>query len=248
MGPIVQVYKEARDAAAKTALQEGAYSATVKGVVKPIIKSLGDALEGSSANLKAANSKFRELSQPINQMEELQAIQQSATKNQPMDILGNQAMRPSTFNSALSADGKAELSRVLTPEQMSRLENIHQDLQRQSTMRSVRPAGSDTSANENANDVLNGIIDKIVSSGLNKIPLIGGAIGSARAGAVKQGLANAYSNPAEAHDAMVSALKALQKETIPAQVKRVALQSLLGASVGSLSPQDANTLMNGANK
>lgn len=241
LGPLVQVYRESRDAAQKAGIQDGAYAASVRGVVKPIISDLGDAIEEQSPNMQVAQQKFREMSAPISQMDELQRIRESATKNQPVDAMGNQALRPSAINNALSIDGKAELSKVLTKDQMDRLENLQKDLNRQSTMRSVRPSGSDTAANLK----LNAVIDDIISSKIDKIPFVGKSLKARAQAGVERGLTDAYSNPDEARKAMESALRALQKESIPANLKRVALRSLLGSSVGSLSVAQGKLIMGG---
>lgn len=174
-GPLVQVYREARDAAAKSAMQDGAYSSAVKGVVKPLIYQLGQALEAQSPNLATANAKFKDLSGPINQMEELQSIRDAATKNVNPDINGNQNLRPAPINSAMSPDGVAKLSRVLTPQQMKNLDNLQQDIARQGVMNTVSPVGSATAANAKANNDLNNTISGIIAKHLDSTPFVKGS-------------------------------------------------------------------------
>lgn len=60
-GPLIQTYKETRDALAKRGDAEGALAATVRGLVKPINRQLGDVLEAANKPLKLANEKWQAL-------------------------------------------------------------------------------------------------------------------------------------------------------------------------------------------
>ncbi len=165
-GPLVQIYKEARDAAEKTGLQEGAYSSSVRGIVKPIIGQLGDALESQSNNLSIANAKFRELSQPINQMQELQDFKNSVETTQT-DINGNKSLGPALVDKYLRKNGE-DMQKVLTPEQWKMIGGLHQDLQRSNLVNNpaYKASGAETASNLTKNDeIIKNALQDVITKG-----------------------------------------------------------------------------------
>lgn len=80
-GPMIQIYKETRDQLAKTAEQEGALASTVKGVVKPINKELGVALEAQNPALQRANAAHRLITRDVVRPLELSPVGKIAAVN-----------------------------------------------------------------------------------------------------------------------------------------------------------------------
>lgn len=240
-GPLVQVYKEQRDAANKTGMQEGAYGSAVKGVVKPVIRELGDALEGQSPNLKAANTAYKDMSAPIDQMDVLQNIKERIFKG-GMNNSGDQSMRLPALNNILSNEGRAELSKILTPDQMARLENLQADGMRESTLSSVRPSGSATAANLKADKLKNDAASSVLSYGIGKIPvlgsvfkLLGNHLQERGATAIDNALGKAYTDVPYAAKVLESGISS--PETISEQIKNNLSNSLKGSISGAI-PKD----------
>lgn len=148
MGPLIQVYREARDNAAAGVDAANAYSPAIKGVVQPIIDDLGAAMEGSSDNLKVANDAYKQMSEPINQMQLLQKLRDDiGTSNTDLSTQ-TRLMSQAKLAGRLKIKGD-EMQSTLTPDQMNVVTNIEKDANRSNAVNSplVRPAGSDTAAN-----------------------------------------------------------------------------------------------------
>lgn len=240
-GPLVQIYKEQRDAANKTGMQEGAYGSAVKGVVKPVIRELGDALEGQSPNLKAANTKFRDMSAPIDQMEALQGIKERVFKG-GINNAGDQAARLPALDGILSNEGRAELEKILTPEQMARLDNLQGDLKRQSTLLSNKPSGSDTASLLKADKLKSDVASSLFSGAMGRIPvlgtmfkLLGGHLEQRGSGAIDNALGRAYTDVPYAAQVLEAGMAS--PETITEQIKNNLSASAKGSGIGSL-PKD----------
>lgn len=245
-GPLVQIYKEQRDAANKTGMQDGAYGAAVKGVVKPVIRELGDALEGQSPNLAAANSKFRNMSGPIDQMEALQNIKERVFKG-GQNISGNQAPRLAALDSILSNEGRAELAKILTPEQMQRLDNLQGDLRRQSTLSSVKASGSDTASMLKADKMRKDVASSAASYFLGKIPIVGGLIKSLGGKIEMRGsdlldnaLGRAYTDVPYAAQVLEAGMKS--PDTIKGQIMNNLSASAKGSGMAAL-PKDLSSAL-----
>lgn len=218
------------------------YQRLAAGMTGDILESLDNQIERAAPGYREYMKKFSEMSRPIQQMEELQSIQQRIRAT-GQDAAGQSDMLLGRLNSILSPEGQQALNRVLTPEQMQRLYNLQADKSRQSIMNSVRPAGSNTAADIAASKRLDAVIGQLIAeNALGRIPLAGRLVRPLMRNAMEgegrkeivQALGEAYADPAEARAAMEAALRALQGEKVPVQMKRVALQSLLGSSIGSL--------------
>lgn len=145
-GGMTQLYRELRDKLAKTAELDGAYPAAVRGVLQPIVKDFGDALESQSPTLTQANQTFRQMSRPINQMQTMQDIGTRAAGNQP-DIQGLPAFEQNRFANALKMN--SEDIPNLTQEQQTALQNMNSDLTRSNMVNApfVKVNGSPTAYN-----------------------------------------------------------------------------------------------------
>lgn len=145
-GGMTQLYRELRDKLAKTAELDGAYPAAVRGVLSPIVKDFGNALESQSPTLAAANSQFRQMSQPINQMTTLQDISARAAGNQP-DISGLPVFEQNRFANAVKANVDDIPS--LTSGQQQAVQNMQDDLTRSNMVNApyVKVNGSPTAYN-----------------------------------------------------------------------------------------------------
>jgi hypothetical protein len=169
-GGLVQLYRELRDKSAKVAEMDGAYPSAVRGVVKPIVRELGNSLEGQSAPLKAANDKFRELSPEIEQMRLLQDIKQRASLTASPDVRTGQEFLSQPKLSGLLRDTTGEISETLTPEQIKQLQNVRLDAERSASLnaRNVRASGSDTAQNLNGGKVVKQFLSE---HAVGKLPL-----------------------------------------------------------------------------
>ncbi len=155
-GGLVQLYRELRDRSAKIAEIDGAYPSAVRGVVKPIVRDLGQSLESQSPSLKAANDVFRQLSPEIEQMQLLQDIKQRASLTASPDVRTGQEFLSQPKLSGLMRDATGEIAETLTPEQIKQLRNVQLDAERSASLnaRNVRASGSDTAANLNGGKVV----------------------------------------------------------------------------------------------
>lgn len=145
-GGMTQLYRELRDKLSKTAELDGAYPAAVRGVLQPIVRDFGSALESQSPTLTQANQTFRQMSQPINQMQTMQDIGTRAAGNQP-DIQGLPAFEQNRFANALKMN--SEEIPNLTQEQQVALQNMNSDLTRSNMVNApfVKINGSPTAYN-----------------------------------------------------------------------------------------------------
>lgn len=146
--PLIQTYKETRDNLMNKGEREGAYGATVRGVISPTNQEFGQALEGASPSYAQAQQVYRDQSIPINQQQALQELRGQISNSQT--DLSTQTRLLSQAKLARVLDNSGEdLKNTLTPEQNAVLENIEKDANRSNAVNSalVRPAGSDTAAN-----------------------------------------------------------------------------------------------------
>lgn len=203
-------------------------------------------LEASAPGYKDYMTKYREMSKPIEQQQALQGFRERA-QTAGENTLGEKSLSQPKVNNLLNAEGKAVLGKMLTKEQMTRLENLQADLDRQSQMNSVRPRGSDTKANFAQEDKLKNIINDIANSKLGKLPFgIGGKIVERSQAAIKQGLKESYADPYGTGALNLEAgLKAIQNQKhLSTEIKKEMVRALLGSSIGALPPKDAQFLQN----
>lgn len=145
-GPLTQVYRESRDAAAKSAMEPGAYGSAVKGVVKPIIHDLGKAIESQSPSIQEANRRFSEMSRPIEQMKLLQEMRTGSSL--PGTVEGFEGLSYPKLRNQIINRGD-DIDQLLDPSQVSTLSNIEKDADRAFAANTNRqaPTGSDTIRN-----------------------------------------------------------------------------------------------------
>lgn len=119
-GPAIQIYKETRDQIAKKAEQEGALASSVKGVVKPVNKEFGLALEAQNPALQQANAKYRQITQdtirpvelsPVGKVAGANPETQGAMTQQFKAIIGSDNATPGEISKAVTQiaakDGQA---------------------------------------------------------------------------------------------------------------------------------------------
>ena len=236
-GGLVQLYRELRDRAAKTSELDGAYPAAVRGVVKPIVRDLGQSLESQSPSLSAANQKFRQLSPEIEQMQLLQDLQQRVSLTGSPDIrTGYEFVSQPKLTGALR-DGNGELAANLTPQQMKGLKNVAADAERSASLnsRTVRPTGSDTVANANGANVVKQFLSE---HAVGKLPLgIGKVVQSMSENQVQQLTMDALKDPALARRLLVEFRPDLAKTPYSgAMIQKLAAQAI-GASYAAAQPK-----------
>lgn len=236
-GGLVQLYRELRDRAAKTSELDGAYPAAVRGVVKPIVRDLGQSLESQSPSLSAANQKFRQLSPEIEQMQLLQDLQQRVSLTGSPDIrTGYEFVSQPKLTGALR-DGNGELAANLTPQQMKGLRNVAADAERSASLnsRTVRPTGSDTVANANGANVVKQFLSE---HAVGKLPLgIGKVVQSMSERQVQELTMEALKDPALARRLLVEFKPQLANTPYSgAMTQKLAMQAI-GASYAASQPK-----------
>lgn len=172
--PLVQIFKETRDNLIKKGDQPGAYGATVRGVIQPVNQMLGEALESQSPVLRQANQKFRDLSMPINQMENMQGIYKHLQIGTP-DAGGYFTLSPTKAANLFKEgqwntdyNGWQPLEKALSPEQYQALHSVNQDLTRANLVNNpaVKAVGSETFANLASANALNKATGGTVNIGI----------------------------------------------------------------------------------
>lgn len=213
------------------------------GNTRDITKSLDTQIENAAPGYKDYLAKYHEMSKPIEQMGELQDIQQKVFKGNE-DIQGNSSARLNALNNILSKEGRTELEKVLTDQQMSRLDNLQMDLKRQSQMNAYAPTGSPTGANATSANKLNDVMSDIINAWTGKVPFIGKSIIKGRSDKINSALANAYANPSVAQQSLAKGLKVLQQEKqLPTEIKRKMVAIMLGSAISSIPPGHASYLL-----
>jgi len=169
-GGLVQLYRELRDRVAKVSEMEGAYPSAVRGVLKPIIRDLGQSLESQSPNLKEANSAFRALSPDIEQMQALQDLRNKVSLTASPDTRTGYEFLSQPKLSAALRDTKGELAKTLTPKQLQQLNAVKLDAERSAALnaRNIRASGSDTAQNLNGGKVVKRFLSE---HAVGKLPL-----------------------------------------------------------------------------
>lgn len=125
--------------------------AQARGQLGKVIGSLDDAIESAAPGYKAYLSRYRELSEPIDQMSAIQGLQQRTSSG--LDTAtGEQFLSGPQFSRQLRATlerSDGPFSPNLTPEQTQRLQAVREDLQRAGAVGNptVRTPGSDTFQN-----------------------------------------------------------------------------------------------------
>lgn len=167
MGPLIQMYKENRDNFAKKMLQDGAVTPAVKGVVNPANKRLGEALTRNNQDVAYADATFKNMSQPINQLEAAQAIKEQIQANSPNAAgqlpISQQKLQQLMENGTTNVNGKEMPLTDLTPQQQSGLRALQSDLNRnvKSVGVRVKPTPSSELNNLAAQSKLNQLISHI---------------------------------------------------------------------------------------
>lgn len=122
--------------------------AQARGQLGQVVSSLDDSIEQAAPGFKAYLQRYKELSQPIDQMKVVQEIQKRS-QLQSMDITtGDQFLGNAKFGQVL--DKAIEKSgQKLTPDQIERLNAIRTDLQYGQAINSplIKAPGSDTFQN-----------------------------------------------------------------------------------------------------
>jgi hypothetical protein len=159
-------------------MQDNAVTPAVKAYMQPINHALGQAIEGQSPLFAQAQQKFRELSEPINQMQNMQNIIKTV-QNSSQDAQGNFFLSPAKLgslikNGQINSDyhGWQPLQDALSPEQYDTLVNVHKDAARSNLTNSpaFKPAGSDTFSNLASNNALASGTGGVVNA---NFPLLG---------------------------------------------------------------------------
>lgn len=116
-------------------------------------------MDDLSPAYKTAREKFAEQSKPINQMEVLQELR-GKTLNSGLDVKGNRILSQAKFTSVVT-DNMDELRKTLSPQQMSNLKKIAEDLDygKMSEM-GGKVSGSNTFQNLSVANVLGAVLGK----------------------------------------------------------------------------------------
>ena len=173
--------------------------AQARGQLGQVINSLDDAIESGAPGYKAYLAKYSELSQPIDQMHAIQALQQKASSG--LDTAtGEPFLSAPQFSRQLQGtlDRTGPNAPRLTADQIRQLQAVREDAQRGNALSSptVKAPGSDTYAN-----FLTGGRLQPLGNLLGHIPLVGKAlrgVGDYVDRQVNEQLSNAMLDPAYA--------------------------------------------------
>lgn len=237
-GGLVQLYRELRDRAAKVSELEGAYPSAVRGVVRPIVRDLGQSLEIQSPALKAANDTFRKLSPEIEQMQLLQDIKQRASLTASPDIRTGQEFLSQPKLSGLLRDSTGEIADTLTPAQIKQLQNVAADAERSAALnaRNVRPSGSDTAANLNGGKVVKQFLSE---HAVGKIPLgIGRVLQSMSEKQINELTIEALKDPQLARRLLIELKPELAVRPYSGAARQALVAQILGSMRGVVATQN----------
>lgn len=122
--------------------------AQARGQLGQVVSSLDDAIETAAPGFKAYLQRYRELSQPIDQMKVIQEIQRRSQLTSADITTGQNFIGNATFSRALDAAIQKSGAK-LTPDQIERLNAIRTDLQYGQAINSplIKAPGSDTFQN-----------------------------------------------------------------------------------------------------
>jgi hypothetical protein len=122
--------------------------AQARGQLGRVVSSLDDAIEQAAPGFKAYLQRYRDLSQPIDQMKVIQEIQRRAQLTSADVTTGQNFIGNANFSRALDAAVQKSGAK-LTPDQIDRLNAIRTDLQYGQAINSplVKAPGSDTFQN-----------------------------------------------------------------------------------------------------
>jgi hypothetical protein len=181
--PLIQIYREERDNLQKPSTAQGAYAATVKSVIQPIVGELGDAIESQSPEFAKAQQAYRDISPKINAMQWLQNLKlTNATGQYTLAKVNNALQNAQTLRKSPGQNAAKNLS----DEQLQTLQNIRDDLlRREKVAGASMPRNSTTVQNTIATNALNsGISGKLSSLIGKRAPGLGAGLGSMVGGPV----------------------------------------------------------------
>lgn len=174
--PVVQIYREERDNLQKPATADGAYAATVKSTIQPIVQELGQAIESQSEPFAKAQQVYRDISPKINAAEWMQGLKLTdGTDRYTLAKVNN------AYENAVRQQNAPGLNAAknLTAEQMTTLKNLRDDLaRRENVARASMPRNSTTIQNEIWNKALNqgvaGKVNKLTGGNAAGVGALGG--------------------------------------------------------------------------
>jgi hypothetical protein len=122
--------------------------ATARGQLGQVVSSLDDSIEQAAPGFKAYLQRYRDLSQPIDQMKVIQEIQRRAQLTSADVTTGQNFIGNANFSRALDAAIQKNGAK-LTPDQVDRLNAIRTDLKYGQAINSplIKAPGSDTFQN-----------------------------------------------------------------------------------------------------
>lgn len=192
---VAQIYREQRDALNKSGMQPGAYSSQVRNAITPANMTLGATLEQQSPEFEAAQSLYRDQSQPITQMQNMQAIGNKLTGG-TTDASGNPFFSPAKTGNLIKDpyikteyNGWQSLDQALSAAQNSGLQNVNNELQRANLVNTAAATkvGSNTFNNLASTNALTNLTGGHI---VGELPVIKGLYSGANDG-IKQKLIQA---------------------------------------------------------
>lgn len=119
---------------------------------------LDSAIEKAAPGYKAYMQEYRELSKPINQMEELQKLRSASETNAP-DVNGMDFISQGKWSNYLDSR-RQEFSKILSPKQRDVVDRITQDLDRGATINNnaIKPIGSSSINNLSTANVIGAVL------------------------------------------------------------------------------------------
>jgi hypothetical protein len=201
-----------------------------KSQLKEVKDALDLSIERGAPGFKAYVEKYAAESKPINQTEILQDLRNSVSLTGSPDIkTGYEFLSQPKLTSALR-DTDGQLSRTLTPEQLSQLNNVRLDAERSASLnaRNIRASGSDTAQNLNGGKVVKQFLSE---HAVGRLPLgIGRVLQSMSEKQINELTMEALKDPQLARRLLVE----LKPETARQSLSGAATQKLTAQLLGSI--------------
>lgn len=154
-----------------SAAMQGKYNQEVpslrlaKGQLADVVRTIDDVIDSAAPGFKAYMSKFTRMSEPIDQMRVLQAIESKVTTGQPNLLTGEPVIAAGSLRRQL-ATRVDEIGAELSPAAQRKLDNIVEEINRgmAATAPGVKPPGSNTFQNMSMGNLIGRVFSESLAT------------------------------------------------------------------------------------
>lgn len=211
------------------------YQRYAAGQMTDILDSLDTQIDKAAPGYKDYMTKYKEMSQPINQMETMQDIRNRTQMNAAPDVQAGVSFLSQPKLTQILRDPDGSLAKTLTPDQMQGMKNIESDMTRSASLnaRNVRPTGSDTAANlESGNMVGNFLKEHAASVLMPGLQGIGKMVQNIGTEKTQQLLVQAFRDPEVAKQLLTQLRPDLPKVPYSGATAQKLIASMIGTQQG----------------